>query len=607
MIIANATVLNTALPNFVRNALANALCVQVYTDSSEFSGNLVNSIISEFPVIFGLVNTSMALNICRLVIVFAAMKPFTPPYSHNYLTILMTGSELPPNSTMLPSIYRHRNFFWISGLFSTAKIHNFHNNDDLREMDESYATKVVNEMLSSSPTWPNFHGKNLRVRVANHSLYALATTDGNETSVTGFDYSSIDFSCSFLNLKPAIEMSRIGVRIVNRSSEDLINYIVNDEADVSVGGIELAGEDVEKTEFINPWELRCDHFLVPRPKHMEYSFSAVFTPFEPDLWIAVGFIVLIEGCARVSIARAVNESAFKSYMSIGWSFFTSAMHLILRYYPKGSENRGAMRPLFVSWTWMSFLMVSLYTSQLAAIFVTPRYENKRTRAEEFYDNGYYWGGQLEEVFGKSELMGDEISAKTLAWLTERYVPENNVSEREERMDSGKYIVPGESVAEVFFFYLHIPGKEYVRKYEAAGNCYYTFYTAPMFPRGSPYTKIFNRVVGYLRAAGIKQALKRRMLRHPGLRKFIADDAFTFTKSNKTKGFNSLSLGRILFPFHFLCVGLSISLLVFISELTLGSKRKKFAKKSPGCSKSTKYSSVCTARRRRFHQTLPYID
>ncbi|KAF6208034.1 hypothetical protein GE061_016484 [Apolygus lucorum] len=154
-----------------------------------------------------------------------------------------------------------------------------------------------------------------------------------------------------------------------------------------------------------------------------------------------------------------------------------------------------MRPLFVSWSWLSVLLTAAYTNQLTAILVTPQYEQKAQSVKQFVAKGYHWGNPQLPV--SYQICDHQICDE---WLGSRFLREKNVEERNLRMSQGNYIVPGESYGKFFYFSFsqHMPDPEVVKNYEVAGRCFAVFYTGQLFPIGSPFSRVFNKVVDYLR-------------------------------------------------------------------------------------------------------------
>lgn len=569
MLSLNASHSPVSIPLFLWETILNCTCLRLYSDGSHLSAAVIEEVVHHVPIVLynETYQKSSSFHHCNILAVSENISYFKPPESLSFINILLTAER--SNDTSLYTTqferYNRKIFFWISGITTQPIIQSLDANGEIENLSENMFKGSIDMMYSKSLHLPDFRGKKIYISVANRTIYSLVGENGNETKwVSGVEYVVIDLICELLNLTKIIIPANEAGNLENGNATGIVADVINDRTDVGIGGIWLNSEMELAVEYIHPYDWRCGHYLVPRPSLAVKNSNLIFLPFEESLWVTVGAAIFLGSGMKTVFARFLDEGFGRRYESFKWSLYSSIMHLISRYYPNETENRGVMRPLFVSWSWLSVMLTSAYSGQLAAIFVNPRYEDKPQNIVEFHKKGYYWGGPTAGPPHTYQTLISPVYSPL--WRNERFLREESVDDRNERMRKGTYVVRGESLDDYFFFDDdHMPTDDIVKNYEAAGECYAVFYTAPIFPRGSPYSELFNRVVSLLRETGIKKKQKKQLFSTKPIKNFILRNVFYFTESNKTKEFIPVNLSLVSSPFILLIAGHSISILIFLAN------------------------------------------
>ncbi|XP_023317155.1 glutamate receptor U1-like [Trichogramma pretiosum] len=340
----------------------------------------------------------------------------------------------------------------------------------------------------------------------------------------------------------------------------MIGQLYYGEVDLAFGGIWISLDNNEFVALSEPWSQTRIHFLVPRPR----SYSNVWAlarPLSPSVWLLLALALLLESVYLRG--RALRDPRVpRRYRHLAVSLAESLGRLL------GSATARVPPPLrlqFVLWQLVAVVLIACYNSSLSARLTNPDFERRIDTVKQFIDANLSWGRestppQFEEYFN----LEDEYAKQ----LPSRFVLEDSVHNRTQRLLQGNYAVIGKVIGDVYYpenFVTAVALQRLRVMREILGQFYLCFALRPRLLR--PVNEIMMR----LTESGIVLYHMGNVIhRRTGskLREvFVEYDNIDYDRAVV------LTINPLSAAFFILLIGLTMASLVFYAEIGYGRRKR----------------------------------
>ncbi|XP_057334919.1 uncharacterized protein LOC130673760 isoform X2 [Microplitis mediator] len=240
------------------------------------------------------------------------------------------------------------------------------------------------------------------------------------------------------------------------------------------------------------------------------------------------------------------------------SYITTLIELIARLVGTWAPQRiSGLKIQTQLWHMAGVLVVTAYSSSLAARLTFPDYEDRIDRLDQFIEKNLTWGREgpvpkFDDYFN--------LNDKYASQFPDKFKSEFSQQERHEKIKQGNYAIVGRMIDSIFFPENNISGSD-LRNYrvmkESVSDYYVTFAVKPWL------VKSFDKVILWLKETGLsvyhlQDVIYRRTPLH--LREVLIE------RDIETQEAKALRLLPLSAGFAFLFFGLFISFVVFCFEL-----------------------------------------
>ncbi|XP_046814928.1 glutamate receptor U1 [Vespa crabro] len=329
-----------------------------------------------------------------------------------------------------------------------------------------------------------------------------------------------------------------------------IKLLYDNKIDIAFAGIWLNRNHYDFVNLTDPWYQVHIHFLVPRPKPIT-SFWALTRPFSVTTWILLVLAIFLQSICIFTHAQ-FNPRYPKRFRNFLITFIELTGRLLGSWAPK---NMISVKLQLYLWQTMGLILVTAYSSSLAAKLTNSEYENRIDTIKQFLEAKLIWGRKIIPSFTDFIDYEDPYSSQlpnTYKLIKTEEIHENIVK--------GNIAIIGNFVGSVFFpddEIYNMDLKNYRMMKEMIGKFYASFVAQPWLV--SPINGMMLR----LRESGIITFHLQDVLRRRAgfnLREVLVEyDG----KDGRLRVLTLIPLGA---AFFLLLLGLSISTLVFYLEL-----------------------------------------
>ncbi|KAK2580665.1 hypothetical protein KPH14_007768 [Odynerus spinipes] len=343
----------------------------------------------------------------------------------------------------------------------------------------------------------------------------------------------------------------------------VIQLIHNNKIDIAFASIWLTIDHHTFVDLSEPWYQLFIHFLVPRPRPTT-SFWALTRPFSVNTWILLVLAIFLQSVCMYGHAQ-LNPRCPTRFRSFLITFIELTGRLLGAWAPRNMVNVKLQLHL---WQTMGLILVTAYSSSLAARLTGAEYEDRIDSIRQFLEANLSWGRappipEFRDYFDYDDPYASQLPNK--------YRKVENVDEIHENIVKGNYAIIGRFVGSVFFPEDEVRNedlKDYRVMKEMVGKFYASFAVQPwLLPP-------VNSIILRLKESGIitfhlHDVLRRRasfnlrevLIEHDG-------------RDGRTRVLTLTPLGA---AFSLLFFGLSISTLIFYLEIKYACKSKSIRK------------------------------
>ncbi|XP_063976296.1 glutamate receptor ionotropic, kainate glr-3-like [Diachasmimorpha longicaudata] len=344
----------------------------------------------------------------------------------------------------------------------------------------------------------------------------------------------------------------------------MIGLLYRKEVDLAFGEVWL---EVEKSQYVNlsvPWHQVWINFLVPRPKPTE-NVWALARPFRLNVWIAVIAIVVLESIAIWGKARINSKlpPRFRSYIN---TLMEVVGRLVGTWAPRKTQG---IRIQLQFWHFAGLLMVTAYSSSLAAILTTPDYAPRIDTIAQFVKANLTWGRERTPPNYKHYFDLNDPYAKQ---LSNGFLIENSQEDRQSKIRKGNYAIIGKISHSIFFPEVNICNSD-LANYRVMRESTAKFYIS--FGAQSWLVPSIDTMMRRLTETGLVEYHLRDVIRRRvnGSHR----DVFIEHDGENTDGPRALKLKPLGAGFVVLLIGYIIATIIFYFELTSKNKAHRLCK------------------------------
>ncbi|XP_063976288.1 glutamate receptor U1-like isoform X2 [Diachasmimorpha longicaudata] len=251
----------------------------------------------------------------------------------------------------------------------------------------------------------------------------------------------------------------------------MIGQLFRKEVDLAFGGIWFTYDPYRYVNLSVPWYQVSIHFLVPRP-HPIINFWALTTPITLEVWIAVVVTIAMQSLNIWCKAR-INPKVPSRFKSFSNTLLELIGRLLGSWAPRQTIG---LRVQLHLWHFAGLLIVTAYSSSLAARLTTPDYEQRIDTADQFLESNLTWGRE-----GPIPKFDDYFEEQYREKMRERFQTEKSPAQRQKKIDQGNYAIVGKIIRSMFFPENEIRSSDlhnYRVMKESFGKYYVCFATQP---------------------------------------------------------------------------------------------------------------------------------
>ncbi|XP_053978467.1 uncharacterized protein LOC128876273 isoform X1 [Hylaeus volcanicus] len=334
--------------------------------------------------------------------------------------------------------------------------------------------------------------------------------------------------------------------------DGMISMLRESKADMAFASIWMTHDQNQFVHLSDPWHQVYISFLVPRPRRTT-TFWALTRPFPGKIWSLLASLLLLQilyMCARAW----VDPKYPKRYQN----FFVSLFVLIGAFLSSSVPRTAPNNKLHVLlWQVAGWLIITAYSSSLAARLATTEYEDRIDTIDQFLAANLSWGHMNQPPPFKDYF---DLTNPHAAQLPNRYRTVKNPKEAKKLISDGNYAIIGKIVDNFFFPDDQISNddlKNYRLMRESVGRFYTSFALQPWLQRP------VNRMMLLLKETGITVWHLRNVIRRrdcSNLREVLIEHD-GYDGSIQVLGLTPLAAG-----FSLLIAGSSMAVFVFYLEL-----------------------------------------
>ncbi|THK32957.1 ionotropic receptor 123, partial [Diachasma alloeum] len=220
----------------------------------------------------------------------------------------------------------------------------------------------------------------------------------------------------------------------------MIGQLFRKEVDLAFGGIWFMYDPFRYVNLSVPWYQVSIHFLVPRP-HPIINFWALTRPITLEVWIAVAVTIAMQSL-NVWFKAWINPKVPSRFKSFSNTLTELIGRLVGSWAPRKTVG---LRVQLQLWHFAGLLIVTAYSSSLAARLTTPDYEQRIDTADQFLKANLTWGRE-----GPIPKFDDYFEEQYREKMRERFQSENSPDERQSKIEQGNYAIVGKIIRSIFF-------------------------------------------------------------------------------------------------------------------------------------------------------------
>ncbi|KAF5278849.1 hypothetical protein FQR65_LT03538 [Abscondita terminalis] len=309
----------------------------------------------------------------------------------------------------------------------------------------------------------------------------------------------------------------------------------------------------KKLQYSNPYSLDAILIILPRPKYIP-TYLNIFFIFQGTLWI-----FLIVTCVLITLATALLDRMALKIATIRTSedpvFQTIRIMINL---PSSAIQKTILskKLLFLFSVWLTFFFHILFNSYLTSTLIKPKRYARITTLKELSESEYkiyfYW---------------KDLAERSSSWpiLRDRYIFESK-SEMFKMIMGGNdnYGYGCNSLQSADIFVRRSTNKHRKGLFYVLKEALVPGHRAFVFPKNSPYLSTINNYLLMYKEFKIHQDPFANLDVKKNL---IPEESTDVFKNRKIKNV-VLTLGHMQTCFYILCLGLTVSFLVFVGEVLI---------------------------------------
>ncbi|KAG7201633.1 hypothetical protein KM043_004369 [Ampulex compressa] len=332
----------------------------------------------------------------------------------------------------------------------------------------------------------------------------------------------------------------------------VIEMLQKEEIDMTFASIWLTEDHIAFINLTEPWYQLFIHFLVPRPRPTT-SFWALTRPFSVRAWFLLICTMLFK-TVYMCVRSWIDPKFPKRFRNFIITLTELTGRLLGNWVPRNVAN---VRLDLHLWQTAGLVIVTAYSSSLAARLASSEYEPRIDTIQQFLEANLTWGRYppippFHNYFDLTDPYSSQLPGK--------YILVKDETEEHELIRKGKYAIIGRVVGSIFFPEDQISNedlKSYRVMKDMVGSFYACFAVRPWLLRP------INTMLLWLKESGITFFHLRDVIRRRAsfnLREVLVE------QDGHDGSARVLSLTPLGAGFSMLLVGLMISTFVFYLEL-----------------------------------------
>lgn len=327
-----------------------------------------------------------------------------------------------------------------------------------------------------------------------------------------------------------------------------VGEVFTKKSEFTIGMLGPVMERYENLDFSIPYTpMECVTFGVPKGMREKQKvwISFLLSEFSKDIWAVLFCSVII----TVVVFWVIDEIQNQFPNHIRLLFYVISIILGT---PMRSPTTKALKILFLTWAWISFILMSAYQGSLSSKLTAPTSDKDIETFEQLLESKLILTGYPNMYTTLSVNKNDSNFEKMLR----RFVITNRTVENAiESMTSKRDLAYIRHISTFLYYsYLH---EDTQRAVNVLKDCLYVYYPTFMMKKYSPYTNQVNKIIDRLFRGGIiKHWTSHYLFRFPD-------------KSNPVV---KLTLAKLKGIFFFLLGGMLVSFLIFLIECCCNKRR-----------------------------------
>ncbi|XP_035699949.1 glutamate receptor ionotropic, kainate 2-like [Branchiostoma floridae] len=434
-----------------------------------------------------------------------------------------------------------------------------------------HGTNLTSTFNTSFLTNPVLGGKKLKIITKPRHPYVQVKKNADafelegEERFEGYLMDLIRKMALHLNFTYSLEIledAHVGEKQPDGSWDGMIGLLFNYEVDVVLDAVSTRSFRLEAVDFTEPIEMSGYYLIMKRPSKAIPGIFQFLAPFSTTVWIVIGCACLLVAILSTIISyldpyewhQLGKRGEVKPDEGGNWDFLNSMWSAWGAFVGGGAEYLPcsyAGRVLSSTWWFVILVVISSYTANLAAFLTQTRLEETVSSLEELASSKFDYGALARNTIVQFLQTATDEPYKTIGNYLKQNKEEVLLSTRDELLDKAAWEK---------FVYIADAENAFIVKDErceliTVGEKFFLSPLALMLPRGSPYTKEFNRLILEFRENGFMDILHNRWFRARGK----CDSRFSKTDQSV------LGLESFAGLFYFMLMGIALTMLVLAAE------------------------------------------
>ncbi|CAH1403475.1 unnamed protein product [Nezara viridula] len=432
----------------------------------------------------------------------------------------------------------------------------------------------------------NFGGRKLRVGTFNCSVNSQIgplDANGRPSWIGGVEMKLFDAIARKLNFTYEIVLPPDGEGVGGRRdrygnlTRGLIGLVLDKTVDVAFCGIWQTSFIESHSLFMtSPIHEICVTYLVPRPLPFSQMGFGLFNSFEWKVSALIFLSIIITAIFLQLIAFIAAKYGYSHFQLTKFlkpnNNLFQLWSILCNNSPKSLAIFGPLRHVLVWWAVFSFLINAMFSSSLVSHLTATLYDKPLDSIQALVENNYYWSlnkmPYLSNLLNSDNEWGEKWvqrfcfrSEKSLCTILQE--------------NDNKLAIFAVNYEYGVLLEENIDCKHILRKYQTLAECASKYRTVFLIRHRSPYNDLFSDYITRYRENGLFLKEYRELFYQK-----ILQDNYILELRLPSNIYNikkvKLRLSNTLAIFYVFCIGMIISVIVFLLELLWHRKTFTFA-------------------------------